>query len=137
MNAPFPLSAGNGVVVGVVTRVDDPLGLHRVQVRLPHLGGEVTPWARLATPMAGKEYGFVMRPEVNDEVLVVYEQGDPRRAYVIGALWSNVDKPPNGTSDPSNHHRLVRSRSGHVIKLDDTPGAERIEVISSDEVHTF
>ncbi|ESW93128.1 phage tail protein [Mesorhizobium sp. LSJC269B00] len=132
MNAPFSASV-NGIVVGVVTSLDDPLGLHRVEVQLPHLGGKVAPWARLVTPMAGEGRGLVLRPEVGDEVLVAYEQGDPQRAYVLGALWSNVDRPPPGEPEPvSNHWRFLRSRSGHLIKLDDTPGAERIEIEDKD-----
>jgi uncharacterized protein involved in type VI secretion and phage assembly len=83
--------------------------------------------------MAGDGRGLVMRPEVGDEVLIVYEQGDPRRAYVVGALWSNVDRPPDGGPDPSsNHWRFIRSRSGHLVKLDDTPGQERIEIEDKD-----
>lgn len=133
MNAPFQAAAGNGVVIGMVVSLDDPLALNRVQIQLPYLDNQVTPWARLLTPMAGGGRGLVMRPEVGDEVLVVYEQGDPRRAYVVGALWSNVDQPPGAGPDPSaNHWRFIRSRSGHLIKLDDTPGQERIEIEDKD-----
>ena len=32
--------------------------------------------------------------QMNDEVLVVFEGGDPRRPYVIGGLWNGSDKPP-------------------------------------------
>ena len=49
---------------------------------------------RLATPMGGKDRGLFFRPEVDDEVLVAFEHGDPRRPYVLGALWSKVDPPP-------------------------------------------
>ncbi|WP_027666492.1 phage baseplate assembly protein V [Rhizobium leguminosarum] len=133
MNVPFQAAARNGVVIGTVVSLDDPLALNRVQVRLPYLGNQVAPWARMVTPMAGGGRGLVMRPEVGDEVLIVYEQGDPRRAYVVGALWSNLDQPPDAGPDPSaNHWRFIRSRSGHLVKLDDTPGQERIEIEGKD-----
>lgn len=133
MNAPYRQSAGNGVVVGIVAGLDDPHGLHRVQIKFPHLNDQVISWARLVSPMAGDGRGMVMRPEIGDEVLVAYEQGDPRRAYVLGALWSNADRPPADEPEPaSNNWRFIRSRSGHLIKLDDTPGGERIEIEDKD-----
>jgi uncharacterized protein involved in type VI secretion and phage assembly len=133
VNARFQLAAGNGVVVAQVIDLDDELGLNRIHVSFPYLRGDVTSWARLVSPMAGRERGLVMRPEVGDEVLVVYEQGDPQRAYVLGGLWSKPDLPPAGEPDPAaNHWRFIRSRSGHLIKLDDTPGAERVEIEDKD-----
>jgi uncharacterized protein involved in type VI secretion and phage assembly len=132
MNFMHQSAAGNGVVIGVVTSLDDPLALNRVQVALPHLGRILT-WARLVSPMAGGRRGLVLRPEVNDEVLVIYEQGDPSRAYVLGALWSRVDRPPAGDPErTANNWRFLRSRSGHLVKLDDTPGQERIEIEDKD-----
>lgn len=133
MNAPLRLAAGNGIVVGEVVELADSDGLHRVQVRFPYLGSNVTSWARLVTPMAGRQRGLVLRPEKGDEVLVAFEQGDPERPYVLGALWSNPDRPPEGEPDPaSNHWRFFRSRSGHLLKFDDTPGAERVEIEDRD-----
>ena len=133
MNALFKLAAGNGVVVGQVVDLKDDDGLHQVNVRLPYLGGNVTTWARLVSPMAGQDRGLVLRPDIGDEVLVVFEQGDPERAYVVGALWSNADRPPEGEPNPaSNHWRFFRSRSGHLLKFDDTPGAESVEIEDRD-----
>lgn len=133
MNIHRPSSSGNGVVIGVVSDIDDPLGLNRVRVDFPHLGGMKSAWARLVSLMAGDGRGVVFRPEVGDEVLVVYEQGDPRRPYILGALWSTVDRPPDGDPDrAANHWRFIRSRSGHLVKLDDTPGQERIEIEDKD-----
>ena len=69
-------------------------------------------------------------PEVDDEVLVAFEHGDMRRPFVIGALWNGVDVlPPEFANDGKNNVRLIKSRSGHIIKLDDTDGSEKIEVI--------
>ena len=45
---------GNGIVIGVVTNLDDPEKLGRVRVQLPHLDDELSDWARLVSPMAGK-----------------------------------------------------------------------------------
>ena len=74
-----------GVVVGLVTNNQDPDKLGRVKVRFPWLGdSDESAWARLATPMAGKDRGLYFLPEVDDEVLVVFEHGDLRFPYILG-----------------------------------------------------
>jgi uncharacterized protein involved in type VI secretion and phage assembly len=120
----------SGVVVGVVTNNQDPDGLGRVKVKFPWLSdAEESFWARVATPMAGKERGFYFLPEVEDEVLVAFEQGDVRFPYVLGALWNGKDKPPETNDDGKNNARSIKSRSGHVIRLSDEDGKEKIEII--------
>jgi uncharacterized protein (DUF2345 family) len=49
----------------------------------------------------------------------------------LGALWNGQDKPPISNEDGKNNQRLIRSRSGHEILLDDTEGEERIVVRDS------
>ncbi len=124
-----------GVVIGVVSNNKDDDGLGRVKVTFPWLSeDEESNWARVATLMAGYDSqkslkrGTFFLPEVGDEVLVAFEHGDINRPYVIGALWNGVDKPPLANDDGKNNVRLIQSRSGHVITLDDTDGSEKIEV---------
>ena len=120
----------SGVVVGVVTNTQDPEGLGRVKVKFPWLSdSEESFWARVATPMAGKERGFYFLPELDDEVLIAFEHGDARFPYVLGALWNGQDKPPEKNDDGKNNMRSIKSRSGHVIRLDDTDGKEKIQII--------
>src|SRR5437868_3604561 len=95
----------SGVVVGVVTNNQgDPDGLGRVKVKFPWLSNEEESfWARVAAPMAGKERGFYFLPEVEDEVLVAFEQGDVRFPYVVGSLWNGKDAPPAKNDDGKNN----------------------------------
>ena len=119
-----------GVVIGVVTNNQDPDRLGRVRVKFPWLGDEdESAWARIASPMAGNNRGLFMLPEVDDEVLVVFEHGDMRFPYVLGGLWNGSDAPPETNADGKNAVRVIRSRSGHVIRLTDADGAEKIEII--------
>lgn len=120
----------NGILIGTVMDLDDPEKIGRVKLRLPQFDDQATDWARLSSPMGGKDRGFFYRPEVGDEVLVAFENGDPRRAYVLGALWSKVDPPPADDGKPKdNNWRFIKSRSGHIVKLDDTDGKEKIEIV--------
>jgi uncharacterized protein involved in type VI secretion and phage assembly len=118
-----------GVLIGLVDSLEDPEGLARVRVTFPHLAGEPSNWARLALPMAGPGRGTFFRPEKGDEVLVACEHGDIRQPYIIGTLWSAADQPPDGTGGAAdNNIRVIVSRSGHRVTLDDTAGAERVEI---------
>jgi phage protein D len=88
------MTAPRGVVVALVTDVSDPEGLGRVKVSFPWLSDDfVSGWARTVQAGAGKNRGAMVLPEVGDEVLVVFEQGDVRRPYVLGGLWNGVDTP--------------------------------------------
>ena len=119
-----------GVAVGVVTNTNDPDQLGRVKVKLPWLTEDAeTDWVRIAGPMAGKERGLYLLPEVDDEVLVAFEHGSLQVPFVIGALWNGKDRPPAANQDGKNNIRMIKSRSGHVVRLDDTAGEEKIEII--------
>jgi len=127
-----------GAVVGVVTNNKDPDGMGRVKVKFPWLSAEdESQWARIASPMAGKERGFCFLPEVEDEVLVAFEHGDPRFPYVLGALWNGKDTPPFTNDDGKNNIRVIKSRSGHVIRLTDEDGSEKIEIIDMSEKNSL
>ena len=121
-----------GVVVGIVTNNQDPDKIGRVRVKFPWLNDtDEGAWARVAAPMAGDRRGMFFLPEVNDEVLVCFELGDPRFPYVIGALWNGKDQPPETNADGNNDVRVIRSRSGHVIRFTDKAGAELLEIVDS------
>lgn len=119
-----------GVVVGIVTNNKDTEKLGRVKIKIPRLSGEdESNWARVISFMAGKERGAFFLPEIDDEVLVAFEYGDINMPYVIGSLWNGKDVPPENNSDGKNNIRVIRSRSGHVITLDDSDGSEQIKIM--------
>ena len=144
MNESWPGAASSppaprihGVVIGVVTNNEDPDGLGRVKLRFPWLSDEHESWwARVAAPMAGPEAGVYFLPEVDDEVLAAFEQGDVNYPYVIGALWGKA-KPPADNGDGKNAIRMIRSRKGLTITLDDTDDAEQIVVTDGEEAATI
>lgn len=120
-----------GVYPAVVTDVADPDRQGRVRIRLPWSpdadDDTFEAWARLATMMAGADRGTWFVPEVDDEVLAVFEGGDPSRPYVIGALWNGQDAPPETMGD-GNDIRSIHSRNGVVVTFDDTDGQERLRL---------
>jgi uncharacterized protein involved in type VI secretion and phage assembly len=121
-----------GVAVGIVTNNEDPEGMGRVKVRFPWLSDEdESQWARIAVPMAGDGRGVYFLPEVDDEVLVAFGHGDPRLPYVVGALWNGQDAPPEDNADGKNDVRVIRSRSGHQLRFDDSDAGPRVEIVDS------
>jgi len=85
--------------------------------------------ARLATMMAGPGRGSWFVPDPGDELVAAFEAGDPRRPYVLGALWNGRDNPPESMDGAgSNDIRMFRSRSGHQIRMEDVAGSEKIVI---------
>jgi uncharacterized protein involved in type VI secretion and phage assembly len=107
-----------GVSLATVINNIDCTGEARVQLMLPFLPG-FTPWARIASQMAGMARGFYFIPQIGDEVLVAFNHGDVREPYVIGACWNTVDRPPALLpTDPVNK-RKIRTPLGHELSFDE------------------
>ncbi len=120
-----------GVYPALVSDIKDPDGRGRVKITLPWSpdpkGERYEAWARVATLMGGNKRGSWFIPDVNDEVLVTFEGGDPRHPYVLGGLWNGKDDPPESMDGAGNNYRKVlRSRQGVKITLDDTDGQETL-----------
>lgn len=129
-----PNSKIYGVVTGIVSNNKDPDKLGRIKVKIPRISGdEESNWARIASFMAGKERGAFFLPEIDDEVLVAFEYGDINMPYIIGSLWNGIDKPPEDNTNGKDNIRIIKSRSGHIIKLDDTENNEKIEIADKTE----
>jgi uncharacterized protein involved in type VI secretion and phage assembly len=118
-----------GVEVGIVTNVKDPDKLGRIKVCFPRLPGKPeSDWVRVVQPAAGAGRGFYWIPEVSDEVLIAFERGEANRPYVVGALWNGKDKPMKDAVTDENTTRMIMTKSGHRIVLDDKKDAEKIVI---------
>jgi uncharacterized protein involved in type VI secretion and phage assembly len=122
-----------GVVTGVVKENDDPEKLGRIRVEFPwRQCCDTSGWARVLTPLAGNGFGLYFLPEVGDEVLVAFGEGDINNPYVIGSLWNSKQKPLETNSDKKNNIRKIRSRSGHEIVFNDNKENNEGKI----EIHT-
>lgn len=134
-----------GVVTGIVRDIKDPKNLGRVKVNFPWLAEEadevITPegqdedkahsyWARIATLMAGNGRGTWFIPEVGDEVLVAFEHGVLDRPFIVGMLWNQDDAPPEQMDgEGKNDLRVIHSRSGHKIVVNDSDDEPSILIV--------
>ncbi len=110
------MSRRYGVVTARVESVADPQGEGRIKVSFPWMADEAKGyWAPVASPMSGGGRGFWIMPEIGDEALVAFLQGDPEHPYVVGFLHNGDQTPPE--EDPQI--RVMHSRNGHRIELRD------------------
>jgi phage protein D len=127
-----------GVVIAMVTDVNDPDHLGRVKLKFPWLSEDYESWwCRITQIGAGADRGGLWLPEVNDEVLVAFEHGDTRRPYVVGQLFNGVDKPKlgDGLIDGSTgavKRRGFISKLGHQLTFLDDDSKSGIAVVSAD-----
>ena len=112
-----------GSYLATVVAVNDPEGLGRVQVRLISFDGpdqqNAPLWARVAVPFAGPDRGAFLIPDVDDEVLVSFVNGDPRQPIVIGALWNGNAAVPEqlGGSGESVDRWSITGKAGSRIAI--------------------
>ena len=125
-----------GVATGLVTQNDDPDKVGKVKIKLPWLDDTFeSDWVRVAQMGAGPNSGAVWLPEVDDEVLVAFEFGDPARPYVLSSLWNGKDKPMLGDGLVDNGKMKRRgfvSRKGHKLVFFDGDDKSGIGMVSSD-----
>ena len=115
-----------GVTVGRVINLLDPLTLGRVQVQLPMIDDvELSPWARVAVPMAGLMHGHYFIPNVGDQVLVAFENGELAAPYILGSLWSATKPPP--LPSPVPQIRVLRTLAGNQIVFTEAPPTVTIQ----------
>ncbi|MDD6038847.1 MAG: phage baseplate assembly protein V [bacterium] len=112
-----------GVVVGTVVQNYDVTMPGRLCVSVPSRDeGNQLRWARLAMPYAGSEWGIYFMPEVGDQVLVAFEQGNIERPYVIGCVSKAADKFLNKTANMINSNKRIVTHNGNAIEFEDNPG---------------
>jgi uncharacterized protein involved in type VI secretion and phage assembly len=162
------------VVIGIVSNIVHPDGDYRIKVKFPTLPKnkktgadgqneadskyveEESFWCRIATLGASKGgMGVFFLPEPDDEVLVVFLNGDFNQGFVLGTLWNGKDKPSYSNKDAKsksdrfqkndakflgkveakkNDVRAISTRKGHELVFNDNADEPGI-FISSGQKH--
>lgn len=109
----------------IVMQNDDPQGRVKVQFAWQKKKGLMTPWLRVVTPYAGKGKGMHIIPEVGEEVIIGFDNGNAERPFVIGAMFNG--KEMSGYGGKGNEVKAIHTRSGTKIVLNDAEGSVKIE----------
>ncbi|WP_419699019.1 type VI secretion system Vgr family protein [Mucilaginibacter sp. NFX135] len=110
----------------------DPDGHGRIKVKFKWQcqSNDVTEWLRVVAPDAGssdkvsKNRGFVFIPEIGDQVLVAFEEGNIARPIIIGSMFSGKT---GGGGSQSNKVKALTTRSGNTVILDDSNGSVNVK----------
>ena len=80
----------------------DPEQRGRIQAIVPAVLGVVpSSWALPCMPIAGKQEGVYMIPQVGAAVWIEFEQGDPNYPIWVGGFWGiAVEVPPAAIAPP-------------------------------------
>ncbi len=117
---------------GIVTDVDDPLGIGRIRAMVPEvLDDQESPWALPCAPFAGAGHGFVGLPEVDDGCWIEFEAGDPSRPVWTGGWWGTADAVAE-LQDATT--RALVTSAGHKILIDESADTIAIEHSSGSTV---
>ena len=115
----------SGSYLAQVVSVKDPENQARVQIRLLNMDGVVDQdgplWARVAVPVAGKNRGAFLIPDVGDEVLVNFINGDPRFPVVVGGLWNGSAAPPEQIGSRVDRWTLVGKAGTRIAITEEGP----------------
>ncbi|UCC43994.1 MAG: hypothetical protein JSU65_12915 [Candidatus Zixiibacteriota bacterium] len=135
LDVSFPVRSSARAVLtklqsAVVTDLDDPDGLGRIKVEIPALNIE-TLWVRYLSQHAGGDHGLVCLPEIDDEVLIGWENGSPDLPIALGSVYNGVDMGPH-TPDGENEVKVLLTKGGNEIRFTDTGGEEEIKITTKD-----
>jgi len=135
---------------GIVVDNADPEQLGRLTVRVPSVLGEnvVTGWATPCVPYGGDvNQGFLFIPEVKSGVWVEFEEGNLEFPIWTGTYWSKPDgkselpKPnaADGTEEGNVQNpptrKIIKTKKGHTIQLEDADGKEMVLIIEAKNKH--
>jgi phage baseplate assembly protein V len=119
------------VTLGLITDTDDPDGRYRVKARFPALGDTLSAWMPVLSLGAGTSKGFSVVPEPDDEVLVLFPDGDPANGIVLGGLYGSKTAP--GERSPNGPRAFVLlSPAGPKLTLDGCEKVMRFETGAGD-----
>jgi type VI secretion system secreted protein VgrG len=105
----------------------DPIGRIKVQFHWDREGrydDRSSCWIRVMQPWAGAAWGHQFIPRVGQEVIVLFEAGDPDRPLVTGAVYNGTHPPP---------FKLPENRTRSGIRTQSSPGGHGFNELSFED----
>lgn len=131
----------NGVVLGIVTSnyADGMPGRVCVEIPVRDADANELKWARVAMAASGKSWGHYFLPEVGDQVLLAFENGNIERPYVIGCIPRDTNKFLTDSANNANQYKRIVTKNGSTLQFEDVAQGEgdmdKISLFTSGEKH--
>ena len=128
-----------GVMTGIVAKNYDANMPGRVCVTIPVRDKDANElqWARMAMTSGGKNWGHYFLPEVGDQVLLAFEQGNIEKPYIIGCVAKDTDRFLNRCTDEKNQYKKIVTKNGNTILFEDNQEGDgekdKIEIMTAQE----
>jgi len=118
----------------IVTANADPDGLSFVQVQMPwqQAKNKTTPYIPMLQDYGGAGRGSHIIPEVGDTVLVEF-QGNNAELPVVRGIMTNT-KQKSGFSTPNNDLKVLATRSGNQLVMNDSAGSILFQDASNNSI---
>lgn len=136
-----PATAFTATYLAEVVAVEEKSAIPRLQVRLLNVDGVTDQdgpvWARVATPFAGSNRGAFLVPDVGDEVLVIFLNGDPRLPIVVGGLWNGKATAPEnlgGDGKRIDRWTIVGKAGTRIAIVEESGGSPTISFTTPGQV---
>jgi uncharacterized protein involved in type VI secretion and phage assembly len=114
-----------GVYRATVVNNVDPMQMGRIMALIPDVGS-ITPstWAMPCVPLAGKQMGTFMVPQIGAGVWIQFEAGDPDRPVWTGGWWGiAAEVPALGLAGvPGDANIVLQTTLQNAIVISDLPG---------------
>jgi len=110
---------------GTVINNIDPMQLGRIQAMVPDVSGFIpTSWAMPCVPLAGKQMGTFVVPQIGSGVWIEFEQGDPDYPIWVGGFWGIAAEVPvlALAGVPGNPNIVLQSTLQNSLVISDLPG---------------
>ncbi len=109
---------------GTVLNNLDPLQLGRIQATVPDVSGLApTSWAMPCVPVAGKQMGTFVLPQIGSGVWIEFEQGNPEHPIWTGCFWRVGEVPTQALAgNPLSPSIVFQSALQNAVVISDLPG---------------
>ncbi len=109
---------------GTVLNNLDPLQLGRIQATVPDVSGLApTSWAMPCVPVAGKQMGTFVLPQIGSGVWIEFEQGNPEHPIWTGCVWGVGEIPAHALAgNPLSPSIVFQSALQNAVVISDLPG---------------
>lgn len=112
---------------GTVVNNLDPMQLGRIQVMVPDVFGlSISSWAMPCVPIAGKQQGIFVLPQVGSGVWIEFEQGEPDYPIWVGGFWGIAAEVPAlalaPPPPPPGQNIVIQTTGQNTLLLSDVPG---------------